>query len=213
MLLDVVVHIVRLQGEYKRLTILNEGSKMSVEEMFERLEAADDEALKEIKLWLFKESIRLRDEQHQLEMDRRDFLNERENTREENRRYEEHLATRTRQLSREEDLIAQKHEVIKRGFEELDRDRQALNAREVTLRAREAQLEERIAYTPDSSEVNDVLFRGADNILLIKKRYKDLMKMFHPDCLGGDTEMVKSLNRTYDRILKECDPYGKRRRA
>ena len=213
MLLDVVVHIVRLQGEYKRLTILNEGSKMSVEEMFERLEAADDEALKEIKLWLFKESIRLRDEQHQLEMDRRDFLNERENTREENRRYEEHLATRTRQLSREEDLIAQKHEVIKRGFEELDRDRQALNAREVTLRAREAQLEERIAYTPDSSEVNDVLFRGADNILLIKKRYKDLMKMFHPDCLGGDTEMVKSLNRTYDRILKECDSYGKRRRA
>lgn len=213
MLLDVVVHIVRLQGEYKRLTILNEGSKMSVEEMFERLEAADDEALKEIKLWLFKESIRLRDEQHQLEMDRRDFLNERENTREENRRYEEHLATRTRQLSREEDLIAQKHEVIKRGFEELDRDRQALNAREVSLRAREAQLEERIAYTPDSSEVNDVLFRGADNILLIKKRYKDLMKMFHPDCLGGDTEMVKSLNRTYDRILKECDPYGKRRRA
>jgi curved DNA-binding protein CbpA len=186
---------------------------MSVEEMFERLEAADNEALKEIKLWLFKESIRLRDEKHELEMDKKDFLNERENTREENRRYEEHLATRTRQLSRQEELIAQKHEVIKRGFEELDRDRQALNAREVSIRAREAQLEERIAYTPDSSEVNDVLFRGADNILLIKKRYKDLMKMFHPDCLGGDTEMVKSLNRTYDRLLKECDPYGKRRRA
>ena len=213
MLLDVVVHIVRLQGEYKRFSIINEGSQMNVEEMFERLEAADDEALKEIKLWLFKESIRLRDEQHELEMDRKDFLNERENTREENRRYEEHLATRTRQLSRQEDLIAQKHEVIKRGFEELDRDRQALNAREVSLRAREAQLEERIAYTPDSSEVNDVLFRGADNILLIKKRYKDLMKMFHPDCLGGDTEMVKSLNKTYDRLLRECDSYGKRRRA
>ena len=83
------------------------------------------------------------------------------------------------------------------------------------IRAREAQLEEKIAgsYQLDSREVNDVLFRGADNILLLKKRYKDLMKMFHPDCLGGDTEMVKSLNRTYDRLIGECDQYGKRRRA
>ena len=154
---------------------------MNVEEMFERLEAADDEQLKEIKLWLFKESIRLRDEKHELEMDRRDFLNERENTREENRRYEEHLALRGRQLRREEELIMQKHDVIKRAFEDLDRDRQALNAREATIRAREAQLEERMSY--------------------------------QTDCSGGDTEMVKSLNKTYDRLIKECDSFGKRRRA
>ena len=186
---------------------------MNLEEMFERLESADDMQLKEIKLWLFKESVRLRDEKHELEMERKDFLNERENDREDLRRYEEHLALRGRQLQREEELIEQKHDVIKRGFEELDRDRQALNAREVTLRTREAQLEERMAYTPESSEVNDVLFRGADNILLLKKRYKDLMKMFHPDCLGGHSEMVKSLNKTYDRLVRECDSYGKRRRA
>jgi len=185
---------------------------MNVEEMFERLEAAGDVELGELKLWLFKESIRISDEEHDLEMQRRDFLNERENTREENRRYEEHLATRTRQLRREEELIDQKHQVIKRGFEELDRDRQALNAREAAIREREARLEERIAGF-EGGEAGDVLFRGADNILLVKKRYKDLMKMFHPDCLGGDTEMVKSLNRTYDRLLRECDSYGKRRRA
>ena len=184
---------------------------MNVEEILQRLEQAEEGELKELKLWLFKESIRLSDEKHELEMQKKDFLNERENTREENRRYEEHLAVRGKQLRREEELICQKHEVIKRGFEELDRDRQALNAREVSLRAREAQLEERIAGS--CSDVNDVLFRGADNLLLIKKRYKDLMKMFHPDCLGGDTEMVKMLNRTYDRLVGECDPYGKRRRA
>ena len=188
---------------------------MSVEEMFERLEAADDEALKEIKLWLFKESIRLRDEKHELEMDKKDFLNERENTREENRRYEEHLASKIREMRLEEELIEKKHEVIKRGFEELDRDRQALNARESQMRQQEAQLSKRMeeGHLYDSNEAADILFRGADNILLLKKRYKDLMKMFHPDCLGGDTEMVKSVNRVYDRLMCECDPYGKRRRA
>ncbi len=182
--------------------------------MFEKLEAVDEEwQLKEIKLWLFKESVRLRDEKFELEMQKRDFLNERENAREENRRYEEHLKVRSVQIRREEELIDQKHDIIKKGFDELDRDRKALNAREASIRDREAALEQREAYTPESTEVNDVLFRGADNILLLKKRYKDLMKMFHPDCLGGDTEMVKSLNRTYDRLIKECDSFGKRRRA
>lgn len=187
---------------------------MNTEELLARLESSEEGELKELKLWLFRESIRLRDEKHDFEMEKRDFLNERENTREENRRYEEHLALRGRQLRRDEELIGQKHEIIKRGFEELDRDRQAVIARENAVRAREAQLQESMKnYSPDSREVNDVLFRGADNILLLKKRYKDLMKMFHPDCPGGDTEMVKSLNRTYDRLLGECDAYGKRRRA
>ncbi len=186
---------------------------MSVEEMFEILEAAENEGqLGEIKLWLFKESIRLRDERFELEMARKDFLNERENTREENRRYEEHLASRSKQLRMQEDMIEQKHGIIRRGFEELDRDRQALNAREAAIRDREAKIEESRCI-PDSGEIFDILFRGADNILLLKKRYKDLMKVFHPDCLGGDTEMVKALNRTYDRLVRECDSYGKRRRA
>ena len=47
---------------------------MSVEEMFEILEAADEDRLGEIKLWLFKESIRLRDEKFELEMEKKDFL-------------------------------------------------------------------------------------------------------------------------------------------
>ena len=183
--------------------------------MFERLESADSDGLGEIKLWLFKESIRLRDERQELEFSRADFLQEQENIREENRRYEEHLSTKSKQLVRQEELIEQKHQVIKRGFEELDRDRQALNARESSVNAREAELNKKIEANRslDCREINDVLFRGADNILLLKKRYKDLMKMFHPDCLGGDTEMVKLLNRTYDRLLMEVDSYGTRRRA
>ncbi|MBR6160183.1 MAG: hypothetical protein IKQ40_07760 [Lachnospiraceae bacterium] len=187
---------------------------MNLEEMFEKLEASDDIELRDIKLWLFKESVRLRDERTELEMQRKDFLNEREDAREENRRYEEHLALKTKQLRREEELIEKKHDIIKRGFEELDRDRQSLNAREEAIREQERNLREAESaqYISESTEVG-ILFRGCDNILLLKKRYKDLMKMFHPDCLGGDTEMVKALNRTYERLLRECDPYGKRRRA
>ena len=193
----------------------NEGSKMSLEEIFEKIEASEEDELKDLKLWLFKESIRLRDEKQEFEQRIRDFEREKDNTLKENRRYEEHLASKIREMRLEEELIEKKHEVIKRGFEELDRDRQALNARESQMRQQEAQLSKRMeeGHLYDSNEAAEVLFRGADNILLLKKRYKDLMKMFHPDCLGGDTEMVKSVNRVYDRLMCECDPYGKRRRA
>ena len=188
---------------------------MSVEEIFAKIESSEEDELKDLKLWLFKESIRLRDERQEFEERIKDFEREQDTTLKENRRYEEHLASKIREMKLEEELIEKKHEVIKRGFEELDRDRQALNARESLMRQQEAQLSERLADSClyDSKEAADILFRGADNILLLKKRYKDLMKMFHPDCLGGDTEMVKSVNRVYDRLLGECDPYGKRRRA
>ncbi|MBO4903598.1 MAG: hypothetical protein J5367_00080 [Lachnospiraceae bacterium] len=188
---------------------------MSVEEIFAKIESSGEDELKELKLWLFKESIRLRDEKQEFEERIKDFEREQDNTLKENRRYEEHLASRIREMKLEEELIEKKHEVIKRGFEELDRDRQALNSREASMRQQEAQLRERLAASNiyDTNEAADILFCGADNILLLKKRYKDLMKMFHPDCLGGDTEMVKSVNRVYDRLIRECDSYGKRRRA
>ncbi len=44
-----------------------------------------------------------------------------------------------------------------------------------------------------------LLFRGATNPLALRKRYKDLMKIFHPDNLSGDGELVQMINREYNR--------------
>lgn len=194
----------------------------NIEDMFAKIMNADYDELKEMKLWLFKESIRIKQEKAELSETKADledarsaFEHDKAVMEAENRRYETHLSIKNKQLRTQEELLNKKLETVKRGFDNLDIDRRALNAREMELRMKEAEIEDRLnnSYSPECSELEDVLFRGADNMLLLKKRYKDLMKMYHPDCLGGDNQMVQAINRAYDRQLKEYDLYDKRRRA
>ena len=53
-----------------------------------------------------------------------------------------------------------------------------------------------------SSYRSSVFFNGVDNVLALKKRYRDLLKIFHPDNMDGDNETVQAINREYA-ILKE----------
>src|ERR1039458_2020161 len=49
-------------------------------------------------------------------------------------------------------------------------------------------------------------FAGITTIEELKKQYRALAKLYHPDKTGGDGEMMKSINNAYDvmtaRILK-----------
>ena len=47
-----------------------------------------------------------------------------------------------------------------------------------------------------------MLFRGVNSFLALKKRYKDLIKMYHPDNVAGDHEMVQLINREYEELKK-----------
>ena len=51
----------------------------------------------------------------------------------------------------------------------------------------------------------DCLFRGVNSALALKKRYKDLMKMFHPDNISGDQDMVQLINQEYSELCRRYD--------
>ena len=51
----------------------------------------------------------------------------------------------------------------------------------------------------------ELLFRGVHNQLSLKKRYKDLLKIFHPDNLCGDREVVQIINAEYTNLNQEFD--------
>ena len=46
-------------------------------------------------------------------------------------------------------------------------------------------------------------FKGVNNILGLKKRYRDLLKIFHPDNLCGDNDTVLEINRQYEALKKK----------
>lgn len=57
--------------------------------------------------------------------------------------------------------------------------------------------------TDQSSYFDPTLFAGCDSKESLTKRYKNLMKTFHPDNADGDTEMTQKIKETYEELLKE----------
>ena len=56
-----------------------------------------------------------------------------------------------------------------------------------------------------STDSVGVLFRGINGPLTLKKRYRELLKIFHPDNLSGDMDMVQMINKEYERLKKEFE--------
>lgn len=48
----------------------------------------------------------------------------------------------------------------------------------------------------------ELFFTGVGNKQSLKKRYKDLIKIYHPDNLDGDNSTVQEINREYDHLSK-----------
>lgn len=54
-----------------------------------------------------------------------------------------------------------------------------------------------------SSTFDPTLFAGCNSKESLTKRYKNLMKTFHPDNADGDTEMTQKIKETYKRLLEK----------
>lgn len=54
-----------------------------------------------------------------------------------------------------------------------------------------------------SNNFDPTLFAGCNSKESLTKRYKNLMKTFHPDNADGDTEMAQKIKETYERLLEK----------
>ena len=159
--------------------------------------AEDFDELKEAKLWLFQENIRLENERKELDSARERFLDEHKRIRKELYEQTQRTIQERKRLKEENLFFEKKLAILQDGFRQLDEDRR-------TFENRKKELEERTGYFQDShydrplvEESVRLLFRGANNPLALRKRYKDLVKIFHPDNLFGDEELAQSINREY----------------
>ena len=166
--------------------------------------AEDADKLKEAKHWLFQENIRIGIERKELEENFDRFQKERAQFKKEM----EDLNRRTileRKRQKEESLFFDKKmAILKNGFLQLDADRQEFEKQKRSLaeaqRRIELQDKNRTSYPQDMVQR---LFAGINNPLLLRKRYKDLIKIFHPDNLCGDEELVQMINREFARRKSE----------
>ena len=55
----------------------------------------------------------------------------------------------------------------------------------------------------DGGYVPVFFFKGVNSPLGLKKRYKDLIKIFHPDNLFGDHDTILKINKEYEMMKKK----------
>ncbi|MDE7339749.1 MAG: hypothetical protein K2N80_04190 [Lachnospiraceae bacterium] len=184
-------------------TIIIEDSKDIIEDtkaetLEEALEgAASAEELNQLKAWLFKENVRIISAAKELEQMQEQFREEKEQFQEEMKALNRKMAAERQRLKDDNLFFEKKMEILKGGFAELDMDRRRLEKEWARLEAQK-EVMQRPVYG-SAGEVSD-LFRGVKNPLALKKRYKDLIKIFHPDNVAGDKEMIQKINIEYENL-------------
>ena len=162
------------------------------------------EKLNELKRFLFEENIRLEIKQKELNESYEKFMNERVQFVEEMKQINLRNVNERKRLKDEEKFFDKKMEILKNGFESLEADRRAFAKEKLAFEAEKkvtGNLREEAVYT----NLAGSLFAGVNNPLALKKRYRDLLKIFHPDNLCGDTDMVAIINKEYNRLKEEID--------
>ncbi len=170
--------------------------KKNIEEII--LNGSADE-LAQLRLWLFKESVRLENQESalseryaRLEADEMSFKEKMDAA-------EKKLENASKKLNNDKALFDQRLRILNNGFDQLNADKKKLESEFIRLEREKAYQRE------DEYDALDLLFRGVNSPLTLKKRYKDLMKMFHPDNICGDAEMVQLINQEYAALCRQFD--------
>ena len=169
----------------------------------ERIDKATEEELLEMRLYIFKESQRL--EQEQMVIDKKISEIEKEVTNfRHNIQMERSMLEHDKQkLKDEQALFDQQIEILKDGFDKLNSDKKLIEREWKKLEQEKGYLRE------DEYSRAEFFFHGVNSLLALKKRYRDLMKIYHPDNLCGDHEMCDIINDEYNVLLRQFDAYMK----
>lgn len=168
----------------------------------ETLENASKEELNELKSWLFRENVRLITAAKELEEMQEQFEQEKERFEDEAKAMNRKISVERQQLKEDNLFFEKKMDILKNGFAQLDMDRRRLEKERARMEAQREVMEQ-----PAYGMGRDVsaFFRGVKNPLALKKRYKDLIKIFHPDNVAGDKEIIQMINIEYENLKRDYD--------
>lgn len=176
---------------------------LSEEQVQKNMDSMSEEELLALKRFLFEERIRVIQEKDEQNEVYEKFLKERLVFQEEMKALNHKVLLERKRLKDESAFFDKKMQILQNGFLQLDLDRKKL---ERERRQYESQKKYSDSYTSSyySSYKGSApeFFKGVNNILGLKKRYRDLLKIFHPDNLCGDSDTVLEINKQYDAMRK-----------
>lgn len=169
------------------------------------IDSMSEEELKKLKRFLFEERIRLSQESEKQKEVYNKFIKERLAFQEEMKALNRKVLFERKRLKDETSFFDKKMQILQNGFLQLDMDRKKFERDKRMYESRKATESSNTSNTSNYNYRGQTpdFFKGVNNILGLKKRYRDLLKIFHPDNLCGDNDTVLEINRQYEALKKK----------
>ncbi|MCR4587583.1 MAG: hypothetical protein K5682_04170 [Lachnospiraceae bacterium] len=189
--------------EIAKIAILNP-SELTSREVQDKVDAMSEEELSKLKVWIFSELIRLEEGKKELKEHQDRFIQDKVSFNEEMRALNQKIVRQQARLKQDEQFFQKKMDILQSGFAQLDNDRQKLNDEKRKFERQKENFESgyQSSYQAQAAASGAVFFRGVTNLFTLKKRYKDLIKLYHPDNLAGDKDTACLIREEYE-MLKE----------
>ncbi len=158
----------------------------------------------ELKTWLFKENIRLEKEREALATAMKEIEEERkllDIQKELLIKQKNKNALIQKQLDSQNELFEKKWKLLEDETRRLAIDKQRFE-RDKEYFADEVKREKFKSQAPVFTTNPKMFFVGIDSGVALKKRYKELLKIFHPDNVCGSNDVVLAITKEYESLKR-----------
>lgn len=189
-----------------------EGVMMNLDfdEKLKEVEAPDE--LKKLKTWMFQEQVRIQARKDELEQLRHELQRERTALEIERNALDKKIEAEKKRFQDNEIFMKKKLKIIEDGYQQLSVDKKMLECERLNFEYEKTRYRKQKASTPppppkvypvDASGADIGFFKGVDNQLALRKRYKELLKIYHPDNRCGDAKTLMRIQAEYDALKRQ----------
>lgn len=152
--------------------------------------------------WFYKKTMEIDRETRKLEDEKRRLQLQQEKLERERRDFGRQKEAQAKLRAQEEYVLQMKQRVLLEELKKLADEKQHIERkREFYDRVRQFQQKQESTLSENGSIVKgELFFIGVQSEMALKKRYKDLVRIYHPDNVCGDTETLQEINREYDKL-------------
>ncbi len=161
----------------------------------------------EFEMWRVQETERIENNKQSLRRQTRQMEQERIKLNVEKAHFHRQQEFEETRKKHEEHLLEMKRQILEGELYRLAEEKKQFEQKKSFSDQVDAYQKEDIRTKPASVH-GAMFFAGVNSPGSLKKRYKDLLKIYHPDNKCGDTDAIQEINREYQRLLEQMQEKG-----
>jgi curved DNA-binding protein CbpA len=186
-----------LGGEIDDINDINEQGSNQVNFVFD---GDSEEGTDNDKHWMFMENVRLIHERQEIEEEREKLEKDKKDFERLKKAKENELLIKEKQLLRQKELFDKQWGIVEKELHRISHDKERISKEKAYIERQKAEL--RSEQNKNHTVKNGAFFVGVNSEASLKKRYRELLKIYHPDSGNGDEATLLFINKEFESLKK-----------